>query len=375
MSGILVFQDVVQDAEVVKQNEYFGEKSSMPNDMKIPAHAAEVLRQIKGAHIVDGGWVGGDSWFGSMITALEAKKRLNINSTWIIKGNHAFYPMGALHAVIKARFGTKVTGHWLTVTTTIAGIKMIVMDYAWSQRGISFFLSACGSTEVSSVLHRSAFEDEFGNIDYKFLPLPQIAYFTFEYLPLIDEHNTQHRAVLGLEQKWPMQCCWTRLIVTLIGMCVVDMQRLYHSEKKLRTRILCGRVLEDYATSVKFSDLLCIGLIERDGNNTAVVQHRLSGTETLLERIEKEGDINLPVTEENKARDKLTGQLIQRKCFVCRKYLKADASVSICGATSWTPTSSDSVELLVLIFCFFDIPMIDPVPIDMVEPVFPLKSP
>jgi hypothetical protein len=48
---------------------------------------------------------------------------------------------------------------------------------------------------------------------------------------------------------------------------------------------------------------------------------------------------------------------------------------SICGATSWTPTSSDSVELLVLIFCFFEIPVMDPVPIDMVAPVCPLQSP
>jgi hypothetical protein len=47
MSGILPFQDIVQYAEVVKQNEYFGEKSSMPNGMEIPAHTAEVLRQIK----------------------------------------------------------------------------------------------------------------------------------------------------------------------------------------------------------------------------------------------------------------------------------------------------------------------------------------
>jgi hypothetical protein len=198
MSGILVFQDVVQDDEVVKQNEYFGEKSSMPNAMEISAHAAEVLRKIKGANIVKGGWVGGDAWFGSMVTDLEAKKRLNIDSTWIIKGNHAFYPMGALHAVIKARFGTKIAGHWVTMTTTISGINMMDMAYAWSQKGISYFLSTCGSTEVSSVLYRSAFEDEFGNVNYKFLPCPQIAHFTFEYLLL--------QAVLGLKRKWPTQC-------------------------------------------------------------------------------------------------------------------------------------------------------------------------
>jgi hypothetical protein len=198
MSGILVFQDVVQDAEVMKQKEYFGKKPSMSNGMETPAHAAEVLRKIKGANVVEGGWVGGDAWFGSMVAALEAKKRLNVDFTWIIKGNHAFYSMGALHAVIKSRFGTKIAGHWVTMMTTIAGIKIMAMAYAWSQKGISYFLSTCGSTEVSSVLYRSAFGDEFGNVDYKFLPHPQIAHFTFEYLPLIDDHDKQRQAVLGL---------------------------------------------------------------------------------------------------------------------------------------------------------------------------------
>jgi hypothetical protein len=104
----------------------------MPNGMEIPAHAAEVLQQIKGANVVKGGWVGGNAWFGSMVTALEANKRLNIDSTWILKGNHAFYPMGALHAVIKAWFGTKIAGEWVTMTTPISGIKMMAMAYACS---------------------------------------------------------------------------------------------------------------------------------------------------------------------------------------------------------------------------------------------------
>jgi hypothetical protein len=66
------------------------------------------------------------------------------------------------------------------------------------------------------------------------------------------------------------------------------MQRLYRSEKKLRNRIMCGQILEEDATIVKFSDLLCSGLIERDRNNTAVVQNRVSSNETLLEIIDKD---------------------------------------------------------------------------------------
>jgi hypothetical protein len=81
-------------------------------------------------------------------------------------------------------------------------------------------------------------------------------------------------------------------------------------QKKLRNIILCGKILEEDATFVKFSDFFCSGLIERDRNNTTVVQHRVAGTDTILEIIEKDGDINLPVTEENKARGKLTGNAL-----------------------------------------------------------------
>jgi hypothetical protein len=164
-----------------------------------------------------------------MVTALEAKMRLKVDSTWIIKGNHAFYPTGALHTVIKARFRTKIAGHWVTMMTTISGVKMMEMAYAWSQKDVSHLLSTCGSTEVSSVLYQSAFEGEFGNFDYSFFPHPQIAHVTFEYLPLIDERHNQRPAVLGLQRKWSTPCCCTLLIVTLIGMCVVNMQHIYRS--------------------------------------------------------------------------------------------------------------------------------------------------
>jgi hypothetical protein len=42
---------------------------------------------------------------------------------------------------------------------------------------------------------------------------------------------------------------------------------------------------------------------------------------------------------------------------------------------SSTPTISDYVELLVLIFCFFDTPVIDPHPSDIITPVCHLQSP
>jgi hypothetical protein len=117
--------------------------------------------------------------------------------------------------------------------------------------------------------------------------------------------------------------------------CGVDVQRLYRSKKKLQNRILCGQILEEDATIVKFSEVLYSSLIERNCKNTDVVQQRMSGTKTLLEGIEKDGEINLPVTEEKKEQGKLTGKLTQIKCFVCQKYLKADGSVCYRDTSYW----------------------------------------
>jgi hypothetical protein len=175
-SDIFVFQDLVQDGEVMKGKSQFREKSSMPNGAEIPTHSAEVLHQIEGARVVDGCWVGGDAWFGCMITALDVMKRLNLESTWIIKGTHSLYPICALHAVLKACFGYKTYGNWIVMTTHIDGFPMLALAYVWSQKGVSYFLSRCGNTKVSSIPYRSAFEDDFGNVDYKILPGQQRAH-------------------------------------------------------------------------------------------------------------------------------------------------------------------------------------------------------
>jgi hypothetical protein len=88
-----------------------------------------------------------------MVMALEVNNFLCVESTWIIKGNHIFYPTSALHAVLKARFGSKTAGHWVVMTTTIDGVEMLALAYDWSQRGVSYFLSTCGNTDVSSVAY------------------------------------------------------------------------------------------------------------------------------------------------------------------------------------------------------------------------------
>ena len=114
ISGVLVVQDVVQLPEQQARKDYHAELSALPNGSPILAHTAEVLRLVDKAKIPRGGWVGGDSWFGSVMSAVEVMTKFGVHSTWIIKQNQQWFPMKALHAMLKAWFKDQPAGHWVT---------------------------------------------------------------------------------------------------------------------------------------------------------------------------------------------------------------------------------------------------------------------
>jgi hypothetical protein len=105
------------------------------------------------------------------------------------------------------------------------------MAYAWSQRGISYVLSTCGSTKPAEKMYMSYFKDDYGNVGSKEISHPELAHLLYDYLPLIDKHNKQRQKILGLERKWPTRNCWFRLLTTLLGMSIVDMHRFYQNLK------------------------------------------------------------------------------------------------------------------------------------------------
>jgi hypothetical protein len=268
-----------------------------------------------------GGWVDGDAWFGSVMTAVELKKRLNLNPTFIIKNSSTFFPTKPLHGILRFRFGDKAAGHWVVMTTTISGVKLMLIAYAWSQRGMYYFLSTCGSTAPSSAMYQSNFEDEFGNVDFKMLPRPQVCHFLYEYLPLIDEYNKQCQSVLRVEKKWPTKDCWFRLLVTLMGMCVVNMHRLYRQHQKFHNQPLCGAIMEEDAIVIHFSDFLCGNLQIRERLCQPVRPFHQNGNEYILSRILIGGSKHRATTKKSKEKGRTIGHPFTFNCFVCRKYL------------------------------------------------------
>jgi hypothetical protein len=246
--------------------------------------------------------------------------KFRIHSTWIIKQNQQWFPMKPLYAVLKARFKDRPAGHWVTFTTEISGIKLIAIAYAWSQRGVSYILSTCGSTEPSEKFYMSYFEDDYGNVGSKEVSRPKLAHLIYDYLPLIDEHNKQRQKILGLERRWPTRNCWFRLLTTLIGMSLVDMHRLYRNVQNAKYSDV--DILE-------FSDFVCKKLLKRNIRQTArlgaMVGENTNGNEGILERItDKDGNERFKVTNNQAKRGRNVGKSIHLNCFVCRKYLNAD---------------------------------------------------
>jgi hypothetical protein len=236
-TGCLVYQDVAQDIEEQQRKKYiFIDEdtdrmqlvmSSLPGKNVMQTQCAEVLWQADGSGVVEGGWIGGDAWFGSVMTCVELMKRKKVYSTFVLKGHNLLFPQGVLHSVLEARHGERPAGHWVSMTATIDGVDIIALAYAWSQKGVSYFVSTCGSTEISPIKYEYKFEDEWGNTEYKELNRPMLAHFLYEYLPLIDEHNKQRQAILSLETRWLTKCPWIHLLCTILGMSTVDMHRLY----------------------------------------------------------------------------------------------------------------------------------------------------
>ncbi|MGL5936847.1 MAG: hypothetical protein ACRCZI_14630, partial [Cetobacterium sp.] len=335
-TGCIVFQDVAQNAEEQHRKEYFYQDvdgrvprlSHLPTRNPIQHHVAEVMRQVKGANLTVGGWVGGDAWFGSVMTCVELFREFGVYSTFIVKGHTLFFPMGALHSVLSARHGNRPAGHWVTMTTTIAGVTVHAIGYAWSQKGVSYFVSTCGDTEPCSQKYQSLYEDEWGNTQVREINRPNICHFLYIYLPLIDEHNKQRQSLLGLEKRWLTKDVWFRLLTTLLGMCCVDMHRIYryYEIKEM------GKTYEevDSLRIIEFSDSLASGLRLYPYKQTRRAPVGDIQRHQPLERIRDDlGSQYRPMTEKEKRMGKSVGQPIVRTCYICRRYRKGGNNLQI----------------------------------------------
>ena len=86
--------------------------------------------------------------------------------------------------------------HWVVMQAAIGCVDLYIMTYAWSSKGVEYMVSSCWKTVMHTDPLTWCFEDEYGNVQEKELPCPPVAHMLYEFLPLIDEHNTARQNAL-----------------------------------------------------------------------------------------------------------------------------------------------------------------------------------
>ena len=343
LTGVIVFQDIAQQPEKQHSKKYLGEQSCAPSKRGILAGEAEAMRQVEGSRLQRGGWVGGDAWFGSVSLLLLLFLYFGVFGTFVIKNNTHLFPKRQLCERLKAIGGgaSPKAGTWTSCTrefelkkdasSSAVVVTVLCLAYAWSRKGVAYFVSSCGSTAPHASPYQSAYENEWGQVCTKDIPRPSICSFVYEYLPSIDEHNRQRQALLAIELAWPTTDCWMRLVQTIVGMCVVDFKRIMnrlHPERHEKIDILT------------FADLLVGGMPILPSRLPEVTPSAFAPGDMLaapgavganmppLVRIkDKDGKTTKPVRQTGdsvrvRAGCKV-GPPVQGKCWVCKKYMPA----------------------------------------------------
>ena len=80
-------------------------------------------------------------------------KELGVHSTFVVKNNTWLFPKQTLGALLKARYPENPEGHWVVMSTTILGVELKAIIYAWSKNNRSYFISMMGDTDPSADLY------------------------------------------------------------------------------------------------------------------------------------------------------------------------------------------------------------------------------
>lgn len=181
----------------------------------------------------------------------------------------------------------------------------------------------------------------------KELPRPTIAHMLYEFLPLIDEHNKARQNALALEKVWLTKDPWFRIMTTLLGMAVVDLQRF--DRNKRDTHAGTTLMLDDEVTDFDIrmmANLISKPLTSGKFKFRETSQPSARGTSDdnkLITRITgDDGSITYPPSKPGKAPRSRTG-----KCFICRQYIDGGRTTNWkcreCGMPICQLSRSDNV--------------------------------
>ena len=163
----------------------------------------------------------GDSWFGSVATALAMKKALpeKCSSVTQIKTASSRYPKAFLEKEMKNWPG----GSHLVLEAVIENERLFAVGYKYSKRKNLCFLFNEGASDTEpGTPYVAKWMDENGNRRMREVPRPECCATYFQHSNIIDVLNQQRQKELRLEKFWVTTDGFFRLFTTVFGICVVD---------------------------------------------------------------------------------------------------------------------------------------------------------
>ena len=141
----------------------------------------------------------GDSWIGSILTALTLKKKFahKKDSILVLKTSHAQYPNKFIEDTMNDWLG----GTHIVLEAIVEGVKLFAIGYKYSSKKyLCFFITEGGSHTEAGEPYRAKYINNNGNSCYQDVPRPQCCSKYFRRLSKIDVHNVQRHKELRSEK-------------------------------------------------------------------------------------------------------------------------------------------------------------------------------
>ena len=191
----------------------------------------------------------GDSWFGSVATALAYAKN-GAKCIMQVKTATSRYPKKFLEDHMQSW----LTGsHLVSETTTPCGKKLFAVRYKYSSKKTLCFIFNKGASHTEpGKPYVAKYRDKNGNCRQQNIACPACCSQYFSVSNVIDIHNQLRQKNLWLEKHWVTQCRFFHIFNMIVGICVVNAMNVYkyhlhplHCHKNVELLTFVNMLIED----------------------------------------------------------------------------------------------------------------------------------
>lgn len=257
----------------------------------------------------------GDSWFGSVKTSTELRKR-GLYFLGMVKTAHKNYPL-------KEAVRRCPQGKGSAVVATARREETDLIAVAWRDLKVHTFVGTC-STTIPGQPCRKKRTNENGQVIFKEVSRPKLVEEYFSGAPAIDIHNHIRQDGLSLETVWSTQKWQHRMFACIFGIIETNAFLAYNFFINKRNSF------EQSVSHAQFTENVALQLIKNKyglgiGNSTSEESESQQETSNGVTC-----HMLQPLAKDDEKRNR-----VQRKCLICsrvrRKQVKASYYCKKCG--------------------------------------------